>query len=287
MRQKLNIWVMGGDGRQSALAAALAEDGHTVHTWALERGGPAALAADTLTGAKNADCVVLPLPAAEKGRLSAPLSSVHIPVEQVLDALAPGQLVCAGRVDTDLADAARQRQLRLVDYFAREELAVANAIPTGEGAVQLALEELPITLHGAGVLILGYGRLGRVLARQFRGLGSRVTVAARRCEALAWAQSEGCASGRTDQLGSWLCGFDLVVNTVPHLLLDRDALRQLKPDALVIDLASRPGGVDFTAAAELGVKVIWALSLPGKTAPITAGLAIRNTIYNILSEEGF
>ena len=287
MRQKLNIWVIGGDGRQAALAAALSEDGHTVHTWALERGGPTALAADTLAGAGNADCVILPLPAAEKGRLNAPLSSVHIPVEQVLDALSPGQLVCAGRVDTDLADAGRQRQLRLVDYFAREELAVANAVPTGEGAVQLALEELPITLRDAGVLILGYGRLGRVLAGQFKGLGSRVTVAARRCEALAWARAEGCATGRTDQLGPWLCGFDLVVNTVPHLLLDRAALSQLKPDALVIDLASRPGGVDFTAAAELGVKVIWALSLPGKTAPVTAGLAIRDTICNILSEEGF
>ena len=286
MRQRYNIWVVGGDGRQAALARALSEDGHSVHTWALERGGPPSLAADELSRAREADCVVLPLPAVEKGRLNAPLSSVHCPVEQVLDALAPGQLVCAGRADAALREAAEQRQLELVDYFAREELAVANAVPTGEGAVQLALEELPITLHDAGVLILGYGRLGRVLARQLNGLGSRVTVAARSCQALAWARAEGCSTGRTDQLGAWLCGFDLVVNTVPHLLLDRSALEQLKPGCLVLDLASRPGGVDFAAAAELGVRAIWALSLPGKTAPVTAGLAIRDTIYNILTEEG-
>lgn len=286
MRQRLDFWVVGGDQRQAALANALAEDGHTVHTWALERGGPRELAAVSPRGIGAADCVVLPLPATENGQINAPLSALRLPTVELLDQLTPGQLICAGRVDAVLEELASARALKLVDYFAREELAVANAVPTCEGAVQLALSELPITLHGARVLILGYGRLGRVLARQLRGLGSRVTVAARRCETLAWAEAEGCCTGRTDQLGGWLCGFDLVVNTVPHQLLTREVLSQLKPDCLIIDLASRPGGVDFTAAAELGFKVIWALSLPGKTAPVTAGLAIRDTIYHILSEQG-
>lgn len=77
-----------------------------------------------------------------------------------------------------------------------------------------------------------------------------------------------------------------MINTVPALLLNREALKQLKPDCLVIDLASKPGGVDFDAARELGIRVIWALSLPGKVAPVTAALAIRDTLYNILSELG-
>ena len=125
-----------------------------------------------------------------------------------------------------------------------------------------------------------------MLARQLRGLGAAVSVAARNYTDLAWAQVWSYGVERSDQLSGWLCGYDLVINTVPAPVLGRAELADLKPGCLVIDLASKPGGVDFTAAAELGVKVIWALSLPGKTAPVTAGLAIKNTIYNILTELG-
>lgn len=162
----------------------------------------------------------------------------------------------------------------------------ANAPPTSEGAIQIAMEELPVTLHGARVLVIGAGRLGKVLCQQLRGLGARVSLAARKYADLAWAQVWGCGVERSDQLTGWLCSYDLVVNTVPAPILGREELSDLKPGALVIDLASKPGGVDFTTASELGVKVVWALSLPGKTAPVTAGLAIQSAIYNILTELG-
>ena len=148
------------------------------------------------------------------------------------------------------------------------------------------MEELPITLHGARVLVIGYGRLGRALAPRLSALGARVSVAARKYAALAWAESFNWGTERIGQLAGWLCGYDLVVNTVPAPVLGEAELEELKPDCLVIDLASKPGGVDFAAAARLGRKVVWALSLPGKTAPVTAGRAIQTAIYNILSELG-
>ena len=76
------------------------------------------------------------------------------------------------------------------------------------------------------------------------------------------------------------------MNTVPARVLDGERLADLKPGCLVIDLASRPGGVDLEAAARLGVRVIWALSLPGRVAPVTAGKILRDTIYHILDELG-
>ena len=289
MRNELNFWVVGGDMRQAKLAELLSADGHTVHTYALEELGPLAgvHAAEDLGEAELADCVVLPLPAAgEGGRLNAPLSGVAHPMEEVLAALRPGQVVCAGRVDPATAALAEGRGLTLHDYFTREELAVANAVPTAEGAIQIAMEELPITLHGARVLGIGYGRLGRALAPRLSALGARVSVAARKYAALAWAESFNWGTERIGQLAGWLCGYDLVVNTVPAPVLGEAELEELKPDCLVIDLASKPGGVDFAAAARLGRKVVWALSLPGKTAPVTAGRAIQTAIYNILSELG-
>ena len=60
--------------------------------------------------------------------------------------------------------AGEQRGLRVFDYYAREECMVANAVPTAEGAVQVAMEELPFTLHSARVLILGFGRVGKLTA---------------------------------------------------------------------------------------------------------------------------
>ena len=181
---------------------------------------------------------------------------------------------------------AADRGLTLHDYFAREELAVANAVPTAEGAIQIAMEELPITIHGARALVIGYGRLGRALSQRLAALGAKVSVAARKYADLAWAESCGYGIEHTGQLEGWLCCYDLVVNTVPARVLDRKGLEDHQSGCLVIDLASKPGGVDLEAAAQLGVKVVWALSLPGKVAPVTAGRSIKTTIYNILHELG-
>ena len=280
-----NFWVVGGDPRQVTLARALLEDGHEVHTYALELGEAVPAPAPDLTGIEKARCVILPLPALDGERLNTPLSALSPAPEDILDALSPGQLVCGGRMGRELLAAGEARGLRMADYFAREELAVANAVPTSEGTIQIAMEELPVTLHGARTLILGAGRLGKVLARQLTGLGAKVTVAARTWSDLAWIDAWGCDAARSDALEGALGDFDLILNTVPAPLLTRERLAELKAGCLVIDLASRPGGVDFQSAAELGVKVIWALSLPGKAAPVTAGRAIRDTVYHILSEE--
>ena len=134
--------------------------------------------------------------------------------------------------------------------------------------------------------MLGCGRISRALAPRLVALGAKVSVAARKWAHLAWAESWGCTGEQIGQLEGWLCGYDLVINTVPAPVLGEAQLADLKPGCLVIDLASKPGGVDFQAAARLGVKAIWALSLPGKVAPVTAGKCIQTTIYNILHEMG-
>lgn len=286
----MHIWVIGGDLRQAKLAELLAEDGHTVHTFALEQAAEprgTVLEAPALLGLERADCVVLPLPAAGmEGSLTTPLSHRQLSLTQIFNAMKPGQLAMGGLLSPAALTEAEERGIRLVDYFRREELTVANAVPTAEGAIQLAMENLPITLHTCRVLVLGYGRIGRILANRLHGLGAFVTVAARKYDQLAWAEADGCTAQHLDSLPGWLCGYDLVINTVPSLLLPEELLADLKSGCLVIDVASKPGGVDMEAASRLGIQVIWALSLPGKVAPVTAGRAIQQTIYHILQELG-
>lgn len=275
-----NFWMVGGDERQAVLAGLLAADGHRVHAYALEE---RLCCEPGLDGIEAADCVILPLPAqGADGRLHTPLSRRSLRPEEVLDRLAPGQTVLAGRVLPALRGMAGERGLALVDYFAREELAVLNAIPTAEGAIQLAMELLPVTLHGARVLLIGFGRLGQALGPRLRGLGAAVSVAARRPEQRALAESMGLDSRRPEGLKEWLCAYDLVINTAPAPVLGVEELAELKEGTPVIDLASLPGGVDDESAAALGVRVVHALSLPGKAAPVTAARYLRDTVYHIL-----
>ena len=132
MRQELNFWVVGGDMRQEKLAQLLAEDGHSVHTFALERSGaiPGTERAGSLDGVRRADCVVLPLPVAVEGSmLNAPMSASGHPLEEIMTALRPGQFLCGGKVTGAIRALAASHGLELQDYLDREELAVANAVP--------------------------------------------------------------------------------------------------------------------------------------------------------------
>ena len=278
--RKLNIWLIGGDERQAVLAGLLCSDGHRVHVHGLEQ---RLLGEPDLAKIDEADCVILPLPAVgPNGTLHTPFSKLKLPPEAVLDHLKPGQLVLAGKPNAALKAMAEQRDLVLRDYFAREELAVLNAIPTAEGAIRIAMERLPVTVHGSRILILGFGRLGQALAPRLRSLGADVRAVARRPEQRALANSMGIDSEHPDEIVEWLHLYDLVINTVPAQILGVEELTALKEGVVVIDLASLPGGVDDESAAALNVTVIHALSLPGKEAPLTAARYLRETIYQML-----
>ena len=281
--QEKNFWVVGGDRRQLALVRLLREDGHTVHGAGLEGEGilPELLGPDLAL----AHCVILPLPVVgREGMLHTPLSHKTISLSQVLGHMRPGQILCGGMVSRAVRQAGEERGLRVFDYYAREECMVANAVPTAEGAVQVAMEQLPFTLHSARVLILGFGRVGKLTAHRMEALGARVTVAARDYADLAWAAAYHYESIRLEELSCELGGFQLIVNTIPAQVLDASRLAWVDPEVFILDLASAPGGVDRDRAEELGLRILQAPGLPGRTAPVTAAGAIRDSVYHILWE---
>lgn len=282
MRAK-NIWVVGGDRRQRALASLLRENGQEVHTVALGETGDG----ESWLGMERAECVILPLPAAGgEGTLNAPFSGETHRIPDILDGMKAGQLLCAGMADEALRTAAAERGILLRDYFAREELAVLNAVPTAEGAIQIAMEKLPVTIHGAEVLVIGFGRIGQALSLRLRGLEADVTVCARRAESRALAAGMGLRPADMAGMGERLGRCALVVNTVPAPVLGEREVRRMGAETVVIDLASPPGGVVREAAAALGPRYIWARGLPGKVAPVTAGRYILDTVYHIMEELG-
>lgn len=279
--------VLGGDLRSTYLAGLLAEDGCQVIAAGFDNAdlpGCVTGCTDPKHATAPADCVILPLPVTVDGiSLNAPFSRHTIPLDDILHALRPDQLVVGGQLSAPLKARFAEKGITVCDYFEREELKIQNAVPTAEGAIQLAMEELPVTLDGAECLVTGYGRISRVLTARLIALGARVTVAARRCSDRAWAGASGCAV--LDLVHLHDAGdFDVIFNTVPSLLFDEAYLAAMPKRTLLIDLASRPGGVDFAAAAAHGVKTIWALSLPGRVAPKTAGAILKNAILNVWRE---
>ena len=166
----------------------------------------------------------------------------------------------------------------------REELSVLNTVSTAEGAIEIAISNTNKILHGSKVLILGFGRIGKVLARKMAGLSVKVTCAARKDEDLAWIKAYGHNATNINTLGENLSDYDIIMNTVPHLILTKERMEYVSEECLLIDLASNPGGIDKKAAKDRNLKLIWALALPGKVAPVTTAEFIKDTIYNILKE---
>jgi len=288
MNKSLSFKIIGGDARQIYLARLLKGDGHDVILYGINPElCPEIDTVKDFPKPGESDIVVLPLPAfADDEMINAPLFDKPVHVSELKASICPGQLLVAGLLPRSFFEWSEKNGIHTTDYFIREEMAVLNAVPAAEGAIALAMEETPITLHGANVLVIGFGKIGKILSHRLHSLGCRLTVSARKYSDFAWIEAFGYAKANTEKLGSNLAQFDIIFNTVPATVLTRERLKQLKSDCLVIDIASKPGGVDFTAAKELGTNVIWALSLPGKCSPLTSGRIIRDIIYHILEEKG-
>ena len=251
--------VVGGDARQAAAARALARAGYSV-------GGPEMIAV--------ADYILLPLP----------LDAARTPLAELLRAARPGTLALGGMLSVEAKAIAAEAGVELVDYFAREELTIRNAIPTAEGCIGILMKERSRTLWGSSILLTGFGPVGQALAVRLSALGAGVTVCARRPEQRALAESLGLRAAPLTALAGLAPAFDTVVNTIPAPVLGDGVLARLRSGSLIVDLASKPGGTDFAAAARRGHRAIHALSLPAACAPETAGEAVARTVQTMLQE---
>ncbi len=287
---KYRVAIVGGDLRIVKLAIMLAKDNNEVYVFGLEnaedlKDNSNIIQCDTIKKAiQNVDIVIGPIPFSSNGTtLNTPFSEKEITIREMMHVI-NAKVLIAGGISPEVYEMANDEYIEIIDIMKREELAVLNTIATAEGTIQLAIENTNKILHGSEVLILGFGRIGKVLARKLAGLSVRVTCAARKDEDLAWIQAYGHKATNINAIGENLKSFDIIINTVPHLILSEEKLQYVKKECLLIDLASNPGGIDKKAVKERNLKFVWALSLPGKVAPTTSAEFIKETIYNILKE---
>ena len=210
------------------------------------------------------DYAVLPINFFRKNTLSA---------SDLQKMIKPNGLIMGGKLpkNSDIS-------IPYADYSEREEFKIANAVPSAEGAVRIALNELKTTINSRKALVVGYGRIGKSLVNILRGFGADITVLVHSPESECRAKADGLKICR--EVSS---GFNLIFNTAPHLIFDRCNLEKLNAETLIIDLASDLGGVDFESAEKLGIKAIHALGLPAFT-PVTSGKIVAESVLNIISE---
>lgn len=292
MSYNIKIGVIGGDLRQLVCASALADEGFEVGVYGFElcereSYGKAVRCRSLGSAISGASVVILPVPVtADTFRLKCPLCDREIRMESLYAELPAGEFVLGGMLDPSFIAFAEEKGITAYDYMKDEELAVKNAIPTAEGALYAAMRDMNITVRGCKTAVFGYGRVGKLTADLFAACGAKVTVLARRREALAYALARGLEGRHINEAVEVCAGADLVINTVPSEVITPVVLRGMKKSAVIIDLASAPGGVDRDYASSLGIKTSAELSLPGKVAPITSGLYIKDAVMKALKNRG-
>ena len=276
---KRSFVVIGGDMRQRCLLRQLRGLGFPVFSY---RVPDTEDSVPDLSGClQDANVLILPMPALT-GAGAVRAEGGGVPLADILDAAGPDALVCGGMLDP-AQEQLRARGSSFFDYAKDEALLLQNAELTAEAALPLLLEGLPCPLAGSRMLICGFGRIGKLLARKLRALGANVTVSARKPQDLELARILGYRRVRTGSLMDALAQYDGIVNTVPAPVIGPAQLQSIRRGCVLLELASLPGG--FCAEAQALPGYCAARGLPGKYAPEAAAAIIRSTIFRKLNLE--
>ncbi|WP_368504093.1 dipicolinic acid synthetase subunit A [Alkalihalophilus sp. As8PL] len=193
--------------------------------------------------------------------------------------------IYSGITNETLNNCVKKAKRKLVQLMGRDDIAIYNSIPTAEGAIMMAIQHTDITIHSAKIAVLGLGRVGMSVARTFDALGADVSVGANESHQLARITEMGLKPFHTDKLIDEVSTIDICINTVPDLIITAKVLAEMPLHALIIDLASKPGGTDFRYAEKRGMKALLAPGLPGIVAPKTAGRILANVLADLLQAD--
>lgn len=260
------ITVIGGDSRLKTVKNHLERVGYQVDSLGLFE--------DDTADLTTSKVIVLPVPTTKDGvNVYTPLTNKKIPLSMIEERVTDEQMIlCCNYLFS---------KKRCIDYNALDSYALLNSVPTAEGAIKLAIENTHFTLWKAKVLVIGYGRVGKILANRLKALGCRVTVSARKPVDFAMLEALGFDCVNTNELNLRPLDYDIIFNTVDVKVINDESLEHT-PCTCMLDLSSK-GGFSLTAAREKGITAIKAPGLPGVTAPKTAGEILAKTITEIVN----
>lgn len=288
---KMKISVIGGDLRLVKLAMSLAEDKNEVYTFGMENSNEIEDNKEIIKCRRleetieHSKIIICSIPFSnDKGELYMTYSEKTITVDDLIRNKHKDKILIAGNINEKFKELLDDNYKKVIDIMKMEELVILNTIATAEGAIDVAIKNTDTILHGSNVLILGFGRVGKIVAIKFNQLAAKVTCAARKNTDLAWIEAMGFTPKNINDLKEDLKDFDIIINTIPQMIIDKEEMQYMKENVLLIDLASSPGGINTDDANEMNLKFVWALALPGKVAPVTSAEFIKKTIYDVIED---
>ncbi|TDF98176.1 dipicolinate synthase subunit DpsA [Paenibacillus piri] len=244
----------------------------------------ATLSPETLEGT---DAVILPAVGTDdEGYVESIFTASELRLtEEHIQALPKHCKIFTGMAKPYLRNLCTKHSIQLIELFDRDDVAIYNSIPTAEGALMMAIQNTDFTIHGSQSMVLGFGRTGITVARSLQGLGANVKVGVNKPEYYARAWEMGFTPFYTSDLYAQVANIDLLFNTIPSMIVTAQIIANIPHRAVIIDLASKPGGTDFRFAERRGIKAMLAPGLPGIVAPKTAGRIIADTLSGIILDD--
>lgn len=287
MKKIDNILIIGGDNRQEYMADYFENIGKAVSVYGIPETEKRENIRNLSSAIKEADAIILPLPFSKDGKKIFSITPFKETVDDIASETKSDQLIFAGMLSGSAKNKLSKNESKVFDYFRRDEVSILNSIPTVQGILKTIFDNINYTIHSSKCAVFGYGKTGKLTASTLKALGADVTVCVRKYSDIALAHTNGLEGCMIKDLYGYAHSFDIIINTVPSVVINKAILHELKRECIIIDVASAPYGTDFAAAEKLGIKALQCPSLPGKTAPKTAGEIIAVGILNILKEEGY
>ena len=223
----------------------------------------------------EADCIVLPIPSFRKGKLNLPSKTEWISPNDFIKRTSPSAVIISVGFNFP--------QRKTIDLQDRDDFCYLNAISTAEGAIKIAIDSTEKTLNDTNNAIIGFGRVGKVLADKLRAFG-KVTVCARSDKDIYYSKALGLDTVRLNTLKEKIGTFDMIFQTVPSLIIDDKVIDNMKKNAIIVELSTAGVGTDMEYAKSKSINTILASALPEKTAPLSAGNVLSECVFNIISD---
>ena len=276
----MNFGILGGDLRSFFLAKQLSKEKNEVKIYGFEKIENLKQQESYETILLNSNVIILPIPLTrDKSTLNMPFSNQKIEIKELINKL-ENKKIFVGNIPTEIKNQLEEKNNKVIDFMEKEEFAILNAIPTAEATIEIILKHTKKILQASECLIMGYGRIGKVLAHKLKGMSAKVTCMITNEVEKAWAIAYGHDIITIQNLKNNFAKvkqFDVIINTIPTNILYEE-LKQLKKETLIIDLASKPYGIDRKLVEQEKLNFVEALGLPGKSAPTTSAKYMKDII---------
>ena len=283
------IAIIGGDLRLVKLAQMLQKENNLIYIFGLEKSNELGIYPnikinkDLVQTLENAEIIISSIPfSRDEQIINMPLSDNKIKIDELMNLIKDKTLI-AGTISNGIYE--KYKDVKIIDIMKNERLAILNTIATAEGAIKEIIENIQINIHGCKIMILGFGRVGKTLAKKLDGLSAKVTVVSKEDEELAWAEVYGYTNIELNKIKNIIKDYDVIVNTIPSIILQGSVLKEIDKNVLLVDLASGDGGINKKEADENDLNLIKALGIPGKIAPVATAKILKEVIYEIMEEK--